>query len=246
MRAATPRRNEPGSHDPHDHGWPEEDAGAQPALFAPEALEVIRGYNDSPELKGRLDQMTKREKMGFLRECLGDCKRCGLSQTRTTIVFADGTPNAELVFVGEAPGFHEDRQGVPFVGESGSLLDRMIEAMGLERERIYICNVLKCRPPNNRDPSPEEVQRCSPFLYKQLETVDPRAIVTLGRFASQCLLQTDTPMRRLRGRWHDWRGIPVMPTFHPAYLLRTPADKRLAWEDLQKVMKMMGLTGKSS
>ena len=127
------------------------------------------------------------------------------------------------------------------MGDSGNLLNKMIEAMGLQRETVYICNVLKCRPPNNRNPAPDEIQRCSPFLYKQLEAISPRAIVTLGRFASQSLLQSEMSMGKMRGRWHDWRGVPVMPTFHPAYLLRTPEDKRLAWEDLQKVMNMMGL-----
>lgn len=210
-------------------------------LFGASAVETIRGFNDTDDLQKRLDQMSRREKMGFLRECLGDCQRCALSQSRKNIVFGDGSPNAELVFVGEAPGYHEDKQGIPFVGDSGNLLNKMIEAMGLQRETVYICNVLKCRPPNNRNPAPDEIQRCSPFLYKQLEAISPRAIVTLGRFASQSLLQTEMSMGKMRGRWHDWRGVPVMPTFHPAYLLRTPEDKRLAWEDLQKVMNMMGL-----
>lgn len=210
-------------------------------LFGASAVETIRGFNDTDDLQKRLDQMSRREKMGFLRECLGDCQRCALSQSRKNIVFGDGSPNAELVFVGEAPGYHEDKQGIPFVGDSGNLLNKMIEAMGLQRETVYICNVLKCRPPNNRNPAPDEIQRCSPFLYKQLEAISPRAIVTLGRFASQSLLQTEMSMGKMRGRWHDWRGVPVMPTFHPAYLLRTPEDKRLAWEDLQKVMNIMGL-----
>lgn len=210
-------------------------------LFGASAVETIRGFNDTDDLQKRLDQMSRREKMGFLRECLGDCQRCALSESRKNIVFGDGSPNAELVFVGEAPGYHEDKQGIPFVGDSGNLLNKMIEAMGLQRETVYICNVLKCRPPNNRNPAPDEIQRCSPFLYKQLEAISPRAIVTLGRFASQSLLQTDMSMGKMRGRWHDWRGVPVMPTFHPAYLLRTPEDKRLAWEDLQKVMNIMGL-----
>jgi len=227
-----------------DHSAPRPTISQPPRdgeLFGASAVETIRGFNDTAELQKRLDQMSRREKMGFLRECLGDCQRCSLSQSRKNIVFGDGSPNAELVFVGEAPGYHEDTQGLPFVGDSGNLLNKMIEAMGLQRETVYICNVLKCRPPNNRNPAPDEIQRCSPFLYKQLEAISPRAIVTLGRFASQSLLQTDMGMNKMRGRWHDWRGVPVMPTFHPAYLLRTPEDKRLAWEDLQKVMNIMGL-----
>lgn len=237
MNAATPRQ----SAEEEPSSWQGRRSGD---LFTPAAVETIRGFNDTSELQTRLDQMNRREKIGFLRECLGDCQRCGLSKSRTNIVFGEGSPNAELVFVGEAPGYHEDVQGLPFVGDSGQLLDRMIEAMGLQRELVYICNVLKCRPPKNRNPAPEEIQRCSPFLYKQLEAINPRAIVTLGRFAGQCLLQTDSSMTRMRGRWHDWRGVPVMPTFHPSYLLRQPDEKRKAWEDLQKVMKMMGLQGK--
>jgi uracil-DNA glycosylase family 4 len=206
-----------------------------------QAASALSGFDDSPDRVKKLDQMSRGEKLEFLRECLGDCERCGLASGRDKIVFGAGSPDAELVFVGEAPGFHEDRQGVPFVGKAGDLLDRMIVAMGLDRDKVYICNVIKCRPPDNRDPAPEEIQACSPFLYKQLEAIDPKVIVTLGRFAGNCLMGTQKTMGSMRGRWHDWRGVPVMPTFHPAYLLRNEQDKRLAWEDLQKVMKMMGL-----
>jgi DNA polymerase len=202
---------------------------------------ALMGFDDTPERIKKLEAMTRGEKLEFLRKCLGDCERCGLASGRNKIVFGDGWADAELVFVGEAPGFYEDKQGVPFVGKAGELLDRMIVAMGLKRDKVYICNVIKCRPPDNRDPAPEEIQACSPFLYKQLEAIDPKVIVTLGRFAANCLMGTQKTMGSMRGRWHDWRGIPVMPTFHPAYLLRNEQDKRLAWEDLQKVMKMMGL-----
>lgn len=202
---------------------------------------ALKGYDDSPELEKRIDQMSKDEKLMFLRQCLGDCERCNLSKTRTNIVFGDGSARAEIVFVGEGPGYHEDKQGIPFVGESGQLLNKMIRAMGLHREDIYIANVVKCRPPKNRDPAPDEILQCSPFLYKQLETIEPKVIITLGRFATQCLLDTKRSMGSMRGRWHKWREVDVMPTYHPAYLLRSPQKKRDAWADLQQVMEKLGL-----
>src|SRR5690606_19521788 len=148
---------------------------------------------------------------------------------------------ARLVFVGEGPGAEEDARGLPFVGAAGELLTRMIEAMGLRREEVYVCNVVKCRPPGNRNPEPDEIAACSPFLVRQLEAIGPEVIVTLGKFAAQTLLQTAEPISRLRGRWHRYRGIDLLPTFHPAYLLRSPHEKRKAWEDLQMVMKRLGL-----
>jgi len=173
---------------------------------------------------------------------LGDCTRCKLATAgRRQIVFGEGDPNADLLFAGEGPGFHEDRLGRPFVGAGGELLDKMIAAMGLSRERVYICNVVKCRPPNNRDPEPDEIIACQPFLRAQVRSVQPKVIVTLGRFASQCLTGTTGSMSRMRGRFHDFLGIPLMPTYHPAYLLRTPADKRKAWSDLKQVMAKLGL-----
>ncbi len=175
-----------------------------------------------------------------IRQELGDCKRCKLSNGRTQIVFGVGNPKAELVFVGEGPGAEEDAQGVPFVGAAGQLLTKMIEAMGLRREDVYICNVVKCRPPGNRDPEPEEIEACEPFLKAQLAAIQPRAIVALGRFAVQTLLRDKTPITRLRGTWRELGGIRLMPTFHPAYLLRYPSEKRRAWSDLQQVMKFLG------
>jgi uracil-DNA glycosylase len=175
-----------------------------------------------------------------IREELGDCKRCKLSGGRTQIVFGVGNPTAELVFVGEGPGAEEDAQGVPFVGAAGQLLTKMIEAMGLRRQDVYICNVVKCRPPGNRDPEPEEIEACEPFLKAQLGAIQPRAIVALGRFAVQTLLRDKTPITRLRGTWREFSGIRLMPTFHPAYLLRYPSEKRRAWSDLQQVMKFLG------
>ncbi len=172
-----------------------------------------------------------------VRRELGDCTRCKLCKGRKQIVFGVGNPRAELLFVGEGPGAEEDKQGVPFVGEAGQLLTKMIEAMKFSRDSVYICNVVKCRPPGNRNPEPDEIAACEPFLKAQLRVVQPKIIVALGKFAAQTLLRTDTPITRLRGQWREYEGVPLMPTFHPAYLLRQPAEKKLAWLDLQEVMK---------
>lgn len=180
-----------------------------------------------------------------LRAELGDCSRCKLAGGRRNIVFGVGNPRARLVFVGEGPGAEEDAQGIPFVGAAGQLLTKMIEAMGLGREEVYICNVIKCRPPGNRNPEPDEVAACSPFLEGQIRAIEPEAIVTLGKFAAQTLLQSSEPISRLRGRWHRYQGIDLLPTFHPAYLLRSPHEKRKAWEDLQQVMRRLGLEGRA-
>ena len=172
----------------------------------------------------------------LVREELGDCQRCKLADKRTNIVFGVGNPDAPLVFVGEAPGGDEDRTGEPFVGAAGQLLTKMIIAMGLSREEVYICNILKCRPPGNRNPEPDEIEQCEPFLKKQLAAIRPRMIVCLGKFATQCLLRSDAPISRLRGTWKTYEGIPLMPTFHPAFLLRNPSAKREVWEDMKQVM----------
>ena len=174
-----------------------------------------------------------------VRRELGDCKRCKLCNSRTQIVFGAGNPKAELVFVGEGPGAEEDAQGVPFVGAAGQLLTKMIEAMKLRRDDVYICNVVKCRPPNNRNPEPEEIAACEPFLKAQLASIQPKVIVALGKFAAQTLLKVDTPITRLRGQWRSYEGVPLMPTFHPAYLLRSPTEKKSAWLDLQEVIKRL-------
>ena len=179
----------------------------------------------------------------LVREELGDCKRCKLCTTRTNIVFGVGNPDANLVFVGEAPGADEDAQGEPFVGKAGQLLTKMIEAMGYARGDVYICNVLKCRPPGNRNPEPDEVASCEPFLKKQLGAIRPRMIVALGKFAVQCLLRDDSPISRLRGNLRTYEGIPLMPTFHPAYLLRDPSKKKLAWDDLKAVNAALAKVG---
>ncbi|MBK7860734.1 MAG: uracil-DNA glycosylase [Archangiaceae bacterium] len=176
-----------------------------------------------------------------VRQELGDCKRCKLCNGRTQIVYGVGNPRAELVFVGEGPGADEDAQGVPFVGKAGQLLTKMIEAMQFKRDDVYICNVVKCRPPNNRNPEADEIEACEPFLKAQLAAIRPKVIVALGKFAAQTLLRDATPITRLRGQWREYQGIPLMPTFHPAYLLRSPEEKGKAWSDLQEVMKRFGL-----
>ncbi len=169
------------------------------------------------------------------------CLMCELSATRTQVVFGSGNPQAELMFVGEAPGFDEDKQGLPFVGAAGQLLTKIIEAMKLCREDVYIANCLKCRPPNNRNPLPNEIATCKPILFKQIDIIKPKVICALGKFAAQTLLQTEEPISRLRGRMVDWRGIKLMPTFHPAYLLRNPDDKKLVWQDVQQIMQYLGI-----
>ncbi len=177
-----------------------------------------------------------------LRTHIGDCRRCKLAPHRTHLVFGVGNPRARLVFVGEAPGRDEDLQGEPFVGRAGQLLTEIItKGMKLRREDVYIANVIKCRPPDNRNPEPDEVASCEPFLLRQLELIGPEVIVALGKFAVQTLLRVKTPITQLRGRWYDYHGIKLMPTFHPAYLLRNPADKRLVWQDIQKVMLELGI-----
>jgi len=178
-------------------------------------------------------------RLQVIRDEIGDCQRCKLAPTRTNLVFGVGNPNAELVFVGEAPGFDEDQQGEPFVGKAGQLLTRMIEAMGKKREDVYICNVIKCRPPQNRNPEPDEVQACEGFLKQQLGVLNPRIIVALGKFAAHTLCGETTPITRLRGNMRSYGAIPVMPTFHPSYLLRTPEAKKEVWADLQQVMHFL-------
>ncbi len=183
----------------------------------------------------------KRELLEELRKKFQECTMCALSKTRTQVVFGSGNPDAKLMFVGEAPGFDEDRQGEPFVGAAGQLLTKIILAMKLKREDVYIANCLKCRPPNNRNPLPTEIVTCQPILMRQIEIIKPQIVCSLGKFAAQTLLRTEEPISRLRGRFFDWNGIRLMPTFHPAYLLRNPADKKLVWADVQEIMKALGL-----
>jgi DNA polymerase len=177
-----------------------------------------------------------------IREDIGDCTRCRLhKQGRKQIVFGVGNPRADLMFIGEAPGADEDTQGEPFVGRAGQLLTNMIKAMGLSREDVYIANIIKCRPPNNRTPERDECETCSPFLMRQIEVVAPKAIVALGAVAAKTLLAINAPMSELRGRWYDFRGTKLAVTYHPAFLLRDPRQKKETWKDLQMVMKELGL-----
>jgi uracil-DNA glycosylase len=168
---------------------------------------------------------------------MAGCRLCPLGKTRHNLVFGDGNPHAKVVFVGEAPGADEDEQGLPFVGRAGQLLTKIIEAMGLSRKDVYICNILKCRPPQNRNPLPEEISACEPFLKQQLKSISPLVICALGTFAAKTLLKTEVPISVLRGRFHSYEGIKLMPTYHPAYLLRNPSAKKLVWEDVRLIMK---------
>ncbi len=176
-----------------------------------------------------------RESLEQIRADLGECSRCKLAGGRTHIVFGTGDPGAELMFVGEAPGADEDEQGLPFVGRAGQLLTRIIEAIELKRQDVYICNILKCRPPNNRNPESDEIAACEPFLFRQIAAVKPKVICALGTFGAQTLLRTKEPISRLRGYFVEYRGAKLMATFHPAYLLRNPNEKRKVWEDMQKI-----------
>lgn len=194
------------------------------------------GWENSPAIKlGQ--EISAVSNLDSIRQELGDCQRCRLHASRTRIVFGTGNPHAELVFIGEAPGREEDLQGEPFVGQAGQLLTRIIEAIGLSRQEVYITNVIKCRPPENRNPAPEEIAACEPFLIKQLAAIRPRLICALGTFAAQTLLKTEAKISALRGRFHVYQGIPLMPTYHPAFLLRNPQKKRDVWEDMKKLKK---------
>ena len=201
-----------------------------------------RGFNCSGNSLAKLEKWGQHtqyypETLDDIRTDLGDCQRCRLSQGRHNIVFGDGNERAKLIFVGEGPGFEEDRQGKPFVGAAGQLLTRIIEAIKLSRSQVYICNIIKCRPPGNRNPEPDEVKTCFPFLERQIAAIQPDFICALGTFAAQTLLQTATPISRLRGRFYEYKGIKVLPTYHPAYLLRNPEKKRDVWEDLKMLMR---------
>ena len=207
----------------------------------------LKGMNDREGRGTRQDSLelenTGENLSAFVRTLddvrreLGDCQRCPLHRERRNLVFGEGNPSADLVFIGEAPGEEEDRQGRPFVGRAGQLLTKIIGAMGLERQDVYICNILKCRPPQNRNPKREEMETCEPFLIKQIEALRPKVICALGTFAARRILQTDVPITVLRGKFHEFRGVRVMPTYHPAYLLRNPDAKNQFWEDIQIIMK---------
>ena len=201
-------------------------------------LEARAGVNEfllpvksAAELQKRTESSLENLELEVL-----SCKNCQLHKTRTNVVFGSGNPKVQLVFVGEAPGYEEDMQGLPFVGRAGKLLTKIIEAMKLKRKDVYIANILKCRPPNNRNPLPTEILACENYLVRQLEILKPKVVCTLGKFAAQTLLRTEEPISKMRGKFYTYHGIKVMPTFHPAYLLRNPQEKRLVWHDMKKIM----------
>ena len=179
------------------------------------------------------------ETLDAVRRDLGDCRRCRLAEGRRTIVFGAGNPTAELMFIGEGPGYDEDRQGEPFVGAAGQLLTKIIQAIRLDRSQVYICNIVKCRPPGNRNPEVEEIQACFPFLQRQIAAVRPRYICALGSVAARTLLETTAPISKMRGRFHQHKKLRILPTYHPAYLLRNPEKKRETWEDMKLLMKAL-------
>jgi len=184
-----------------------------------------------------LNSEQKKDALQALRDEIGDCQRCRLSKGRKNIVFGEGSVDAEIMFIGEGPGEDEDIQGRPFVGKAGQLLTKLIEKMGFKREDVYIGNIVKCRPPFNRDPEEDEISACSPFIKKQADIISPKVIVSLGRVSTQTLIGMKIPIGKLRGKFYQFENIPLMPTFHPSYLLRNPKDKWLVWEDAQKVLE---------
>jgi len=219
-----------------------------------EAPAILVAKTPSPSLPRPDENASHQVQLDQIRTDIGDCKRCRLCEQRNNIVFGVGNPHAELMFVGEAPGRDEDKQGEPFVGRAGQLLTKIIEAMKFQRQDVYIANVVKCRPPENRNPAPDEIATCEPFLLRQIEVIQPKVIVGLGNFAVQTLLQTESKITGLRGRFHPWPSatvkakfetslpegsISLMPTYHPAFLLRNPNMKRPVWEDMQKVMALL-------
>jgi uracil-DNA glycosylase len=206
------------------------------------AARVVRGEDSFEVGKPELNVTDPVQALRLIREDLGDCTRCVLhKQGRKQIVFGVGNPKADLMFIGEAPGADEDMQGEPFVGRAGQLLNNMIKAMGLRREDVYIANIIKCRPPGNRTPEREECETCSPFLMRQIAAIKPKAIVALGAVAAKTLLAINAPMSEFRGRWFDFRGTNLAVTYHPAFLLRDPRQKKETWKDLQMVMKELGM-----
>lgn len=212
-----------------------EDGRVETPSHAPQAgLVPVDPLLDEVESEG--------ESLADIREDLGDCRRCRLHRERKHLVFADGSSSARLVFVGEGPGFDEDQQGLPFVGRAGRLLDKMIASLGFHRRDVYICNVVKCRPPKNRTPDPEEISACSPFLFRQIESIQPDVVCALGACAAQTLLNTGNAISKLRGKVHLWRGIRLVCTYHPAYLLRNPASKAAAWQDLLEIRRILDVS----
>jgi len=207
-------------------------------------LEKLSGAREFYVARGEMKKTAKRTKnlsLGEYENSISSCQRCPLGKTRISFVFGAGSPKAPLLFVGEAPGRDEDQQGQPFVGRAGQLLTKIIESIGLKREDVFIANIIKCRPPQNRNPLPEEIVACTPYLLKQIELIKPKVICSLGKFSAQTLLQTETPISRLRGKFYDYHGIKLMPTYHPAYLLRNQSGKKDVWEDMKAIAKELGL-----
>ena len=217
------------------------DSARSQVITEDQAIPPRKPFPAQPPVAAAVAASDRAAALNIIREEIGDCTRCALHTGRNKIVFADGDPNARLMFVGEGPGADEDAQGLPFVGRAGQLLNNMIAAMGLKREDVYICNVVKCRPPGNRTPESEEANTCSPFLFKQIDVVRPQVIVALGATAATYLLGHRQPLAGLRGRVHAFRGTQLIVTYHPAFLLRDPRQKKEAWADLQIAMKELGL-----
>lgn len=221
-----------------DVGYKMPDTGCR----IPDKNIIIRDVHHESGIVYRASALTSEQKKAALKilcEEIGDCRRCKLSKGRTNIVIGEGSLDAEIMFIGEGPGKEEDLQARPFVGDAGQLLTRLIEKMGFKRENVYIGNIVKCRPPFNRDPEDDEINACIPFIKKQIEIISPKVIISLGRVSTQTLVASKIPISKLRGRFFSYEGIPLMPTFHPAYLLRNPKDKWLVWEDAQKVLEKL-------
>jgi uracil-DNA glycosylase len=247
LLAALDQATKPGAPEPalsFPKGLASETWDSVPSLQTTQETEAIpprTPFPAPPAVSAATKPADKAAALRMIREDIGDCTRCALHKGRNKLVFADGSPNARLMFVGEGPGADEDAQGLPFVGRAGQLLNNMITAMGLKREEVYIANVVKCRPPGNRTPEPEEANTCSPFLFRQIDVVRPEVIVALGATAATYLLGQRQPLAGLRGRVHSFRGTRLIVTYHPAFLLRDPRQKKEAWADLQIAMRELGL-----
>lgn len=226
-----------GPQKPRTAGWPEQKSPPAPPVTKNVSQSATQKTLDS--VSSLVNSASGDETLDSIRADLKDCKRCKLSPTRKNIVFGSGNPNAELMFVGEAPGADEDEQGLPFVGRAGQLLTKIIEAIDLNRNDVFICNILKCRPPGNRNPEADEIAACEQFLFRQIASVKPKIICALGAFGAQTLLRTTESIGRLRGRLIDYRGVKLIATFHPAYLLRNPNEKRKVWEDMLVVRRYL-------
>ena len=239
--ASAPRRREAGSLPSPSAAVAERPPPAEPTRRVAEPAPAPASGPSAGQAASAVPDEQRAKRLELLATEVSGCTRCPLHEARTQTVFSRGTSSSGLCFIGEGPGADEDAQGYPFVGKAGQLLDRMIAAMGFERDEVYVCNIVKCRPPENRKPTPEEMAACMPYLEKQLELVEPSVIVAMGATAVQGLLGTTGGITRMRGKWRLYKGrIAVMPTFHPAYLLRTPRAKRDVWEDLQAVLRQMG------